>query len=439
MKKMSRRAAKRQKARKSVIAASVALPDAKGEGVMTSSAWVMIAGSALISIYPLLAYWPQFSQLFFFHDDFLLLHELAGSTLFQWIMHPFVGESIVPLFKSLWIGALWLFGGSYMALIVLQWITHLAICVTFGWLLVRVRLPAVAAAFAVLTFGLASSNIETLAWSMQWGSQLSILFILLAWHALLTILKRAAGAGWYVWYVVCLCASTLCSSRGIVSGMILVLYIVLAGEGARRLWLCVTSIVPTVLLVLGTWLFVPSFKQTQLGHFTYSLTYLALNPLFSLVPNHWRPASVGLMVVFGAIKLLLILWAFYKSGRRLYPFLGALVALDVATAAALGYARTWTGLSTTVSSRYQYIPLLVLGPMCGMIVAGWRRELKVLVFVLWIWLLAYRWDGTVRYWASWRGTSIRSAIARNRPYATFDPSRLSTAEARRLIERFQLH
>jgi len=416
------------------------LARANGDAMMTAPAWVIIAASALVSILPLFVYWRQFGKLFFFHDDFLLLHELAGSTLFRWIVHPFVGESIVPLFKFFWINAIWRFGGSYMALVVLQWLTHLLICLAFGWLLIRLRVPAVAAGFAVLTFGLASSNLETLAWSMQWGSQLNMLFFLLAWHALVTILERRAGLGWYAWYVFCLFSSMLCSSRGIVCGLMLGLFIVLSGEGVRRFRLCAISLLPTALLILATWLFVPPFKETQVGHFTYSLNYLMLNPLFSLVPIGMDDSTdVSVLVFCGAIKLFVIVWAFYKSGRRLYPLLATLVAFDLATAAALGYARTWTGLSTTVSSRYQYIPLLVFGPMAGILVAGWGRELKIVVFVLWIGLLSYRWERTLDYWVAWRGTDIRNALIRNPPDAPFDPSMLSTAEARQLIEQFHLH
>jgi hypothetical protein len=197
MKTMSKRTLKRQKTRKSSIATPDGLAGANTNGMMTAPAWVIIGGSALLSMIPLFVCWRQLSKLFFFHDDFLLLHELAGSTLFRWIVHPFVGESIVPLFKFLWISAVWSFGGSYMAMIVLQWVTHLSICLAFGWLLIRLRVPPVAAGFAVLTFGLPWSNIETLAWSMQWGAQLTMLFFVLAWHALLTILARRTGVGVY--------------------------------------------------------------------------------------------------------------------------------------------------------------------------------------------------------------------------------------------------
>jgi hypothetical protein len=164
-----------------------------------------------------------------------------------------------------------------------------------------------------------------------------------------------------------------------------------------------------------------------------------MNPLYLLLPIRKYPGDVSPLVFFGGIKLIVMAWAFYRSERRLYPLLIALVVFDVATAAALGYARTYTGLATAVSSRYQYIALLVFGPLCGIIVAGWRRELQVVVFVLWIWLLAYRWDHSITYWAAWRGTEVRNALVRNPPNVPFDPSKLSTGEARRLIDQFRLH
>jgi hypothetical protein len=77
--------------------------------------------------------------------------------------------------------------------------------------------------------------------------------------------------------------------------------------------------------------------------------------------------------------------------------------------------------------------------MAGIVVAGWRRELQIVVLVLWIWLLAYRWEPAITYWATWRGTAIRNALARNQASLTFDPSKLTIAQARKLVEQFQLH
>jgi hypothetical protein len=433
------RTVRRQQARENPAADAPAAPSkVEGSGDMTAFARAIVWGSALVSMLPLLLCWRQFSELFYFHDDFLLLDERARSTLLQWIFHPFENESIFPLFKSLWMSAVWGFGGSYLWLIVLQWATHFAICLVFGALLIRMRMPAIGAGFAVVTFGLASSNLETLAWSIQWGSQLSLLFFLLAWYALARILEGHAGAVWYVWYVFCVLASTLCSSRGVVCGMLLGLFTLLAGKG-ERIKLCAASVVPTVLLVLITWLWVPASRPSQVGAFHYGLNYLALNPLFSLIPTSGSATSVGLVIVFGTIKAAVIALAFYQASRRLHPFLIALVVFDVATAAALGYARTWTGLATTVSSRYQYIPLLCFGPMLGVVISGWRKELAAIAVVLWIWLLSYRWGISLEHWVFLRGTRIRHMLASYPPNAVFDPSKLTAARARELIEQFHLN
>src|SRR5580693_10563861 len=146
------RSIRRQQARENPIA-SAGTRGEQGSGMSARATQAIIWGSAFVSVLPLLFYWSHFKELFFFHDDFLLLDELSRTTLIRWIFHPFLNESIFPLFKSLWIAAVWSSGGSYMALIALQWVTHFAICLAFGWLLIRMRLPAVAAGFAILTFG----------------------------------------------------------------------------------------------------------------------------------------------------------------------------------------------------------------------------------------------------------------------------------------------
>jgi len=141
------------------------------------------------SVLPLLVFSHSFRQLYFFHDDWELLDGAFRSSLMSWAFEPFLGESVIPVFKLLWIGAVRAFGGSYFALICLLWATHLAISMLFAWLLARFDAPLPAIVIAVLTFGMSWTNIETLGWSMQWGSQLALLFFLIAWHALLRILS----------------------------------------------------------------------------------------------------------------------------------------------------------------------------------------------------------------------------------------------------------
>ena len=95
--------------------------------------------------------------------------------------------------------------------------------------------------------------------------------------------------------------------------------------------------------------------------------------------------------------------------------------------------------TSNLPERYQYIPLLAFGLMAGMIVSGWSKGLKIGVCIVWIGLLAYRWGPSVDSWAVWRGVAVRNALAHNPSDATFDPSQLSTAQGRRLIEQFHLH
>src|SRR5262245_28170719 len=93
--------------------------------------------AALVSLVPLLIYWAEFRRLFFFHDDWELLDGYSTHPLATWLAEPFLGEGILPVFKLLWIGAVSLLGGSYVALILVLWLTHLAIALSFGALLMR--------------------------------------------------------------------------------------------------------------------------------------------------------------------------------------------------------------------------------------------------------------------------------------------------------------
>jgi hypothetical protein len=78
-----------------------------------------------------------------------------------------------PLFKLLWLGAVRLTEGSYFGMILLLWITHVAVYLLLGCLLARFDLPAAAIAFALLTFGLSWTRL-----AMRWNAQLAIVFFL---------------------------------------------------------------------------------------------------------------------------------------------------------------------------------------------------------------------------------------------------------------------
>ena len=332
-------------------------------------------GAALFSMLPLLVYWRDFQLLFFFHDDWELLDGRATSTLPHWLAQPFLGEGILPLFKLLWIAAVELLNGSYMAMIVLLWLTHLLIALLFGRILHRLSVPAEAIGFGVLLFGLAWTNIETLGWSMQWSPQLAILFMLAAWHLLLGILERNGGARIATaCYALCLLASSLCATRAIVSGVVLAIFILLSGTNRRYLGLCAISLVPSAVLAMAMWLFAPHPHAELLPAVSYALHYLLLNPFYLLISIPRKVVDGRALLIFGTCKVLVIAWAFRRSNRKSYPLLLTLLAFDFATAAGLGYARSYTGLPTTVSSRYQYISLLCFAPMAGWAFASLRRK-----------------------------------------------------------------
>lgn len=404
------------------------------------SARNLVLGAALFSMLPLLVYWREFQLLFFFHDDWELLNGYSTGPLAHWLAEPFFGEGILPLFKLLWIAAVKLLGGGYMAMIVLLWLAHLLIALWFGWILHRMSLPPAAIGFTVLMFGLAWTNIETLGWSTQWSPQLGILFWLAAWSLLLRILEGNGSARIATaCYALCILASGLCCTRNIVSGPVLAAFILLRGTSRRALWLSALSLAPSAALAAAMWLFVPHHHAAIRPALSYAAHYLLLNPLYLLVSFPHKAVDGRALLIFGTCKILVIGWAFRQAKRESYPLLLTLLAFDLAIAAGMGYGRTYTGLETAVSSRYQYISLLCFAPMAGWAFASLRREARVIVLLLSIALLGYPWGRHIQIWAAWRGTEIRAAVLRNPDSERFDPSPLTAGRARELIRQYRLH
>ncbi len=420
--------------------AILALPAEQMKAGPARSARNLTLGAALVSMLPLLVYWREFQLLFFFHDDWELLDGYSTNTLPHWLAQPFLGEGILPLFKLLWIAAVELLSGSYLAMIVLLWLTHLLIALWFGRILYRLSVPAEAIGFSVLMFGLAWTNLETLTWSMQWGAQLGILFLLAAWRLLPGILERNGGARMATaGYALCLLASGLCSTRGIVSGVVLAAFILFCGTNRRNLRLCAISLAPSAVLAMAMWLFAPHRHADLWPAVSYALHYLLLNPFYLLISIPRKVVDARALLIFGTCKVLVIAVAFRRSNRKSYPLLLTLLAFDFATAAALGYGRSYTGLATTVSSRYQYISLLCFAPMAGWAFASLRREAQVMVLLLSMGLLGYPWRRHIPTWAAWRGAEIRMALDRKADSERFDPSSLTAGRARQLIRQYRLH
>jgi hypothetical protein len=85
---------------------------------------VIILASSFASVLPLVIFWRHFHSLVFFGDDWLMLDGLDRLGFGRWLLEPFAGEGVFPLFKILWLSALRMTGGNYFGLIVILWITH---------------------------------------------------------------------------------------------------------------------------------------------------------------------------------------------------------------------------------------------------------------------------------------------------------------------------
>lgn len=390
-----------------------------------------VFGGALASILPLLVYHNHFQYLFFYYDDWPMLDRADCLGLGQWLIEPFAGEGVFPLFRLLWLGALHLARGHYWGLICILWITHAAICLLLGRLLARAGMAPPAIAFALFTFGMAWTNIETLSASMQWSAQLEIAFFLAAWHMLLRPGRKLA-------VVTCLFASSLCSTRGILSGAVLAVFVLLRDKGRERMRLCVLCLAPVVVMSAVMWLFVPHHHPNPGSALRYAGRYLVLNPLYDLLPPlhlKWEAATIA---IFGLIKAAVLIMAFRISAPRARLFLWALVSFDLMFAASLGYARESTGLITAAGSRYQYVSLICFTPMAGILVARLQTRPRIAVTFLCILGVVQPWKRHIEQWSTRFGKYERAAVEYKRDGDALDPSLITVGRARELIRRYNL-
>ena len=340
----------------------------------------------------------------------------------------------------LWIAALHAAGGGYMGMIVLLWLTHFAIALSFGYLLLRMETPPLAASFAVLMFGLTWTNQETLMWSMQWSAQLALLFFFAAWWLLILILETPAPAsGLTCLYTLSVLASGLCSSRNMTGGAVLAVFILLSGTSRRHWLLCGLSLLPGALLACAMWLFVPYHQATVLSAASFGIYYFLLNPLYLLLSFPGRAVDVRALVIFGTAKILITAWALAHSRGALRRMLWTFLVFELITAASLGYARSYTGLPSTVSSRYQYLSLLCFAPAAGIAWASLRKQAQVLVLLISLGLIAYPWRTHLPFWAKLRGSDVRQELQQKSDDERFDPSSLTAGRARDLVHQYHLH
>lgn len=393
---------------------------------------------SLLSFAPLLWQHQHVQALYWFHDDLDLLAEANGSSPGIWIFRPFA-EASVPVFKTLWLGAVRLAGGSYFAMIALNWAVHALNIGLTGLLLIRLGASSWIVVVACLTLALPWTNIETLCWSVQLAPLLATMLLLVAWYA-------SAGAKPRIWTACgAAFASGLCFSRGLITGFVLTCFLLSSRCGLR---VALAPLVPSLIVASIAWHSGGATLAPHLPFFSsasFAAYHFLLNPLYWLLPVHHKSVDGRALLLFGLLKCVCIAAAFRIASPRLRAALLTLLLFDLINSALLGLARSETGLERAVSYRYQYISLLCLGPFLGVLsqrlwaAASVLRYATPVLCLGWALLLTIPWARHAPRWAAWRGTEVRRIVESGGSSERVWPSRLTVLEVRRLRDRYHLH
>jgi hypothetical protein len=414
------------------------------------------------ALLPFLIWQHEFRELFWFGDDFFLLDQMAVMSTRDWLIRVFA-ENFVPLFKLLWGGAVFGFDGSYLAMLWLLWLSHALNTVLLGRVLQRAGFPAVATMVTLLCFALTVANIETLGWATQWSALLATNFLLLAlaWHG-----RYPAETGIFSWSrhlpLFLLSAASACSfSRGVVTGAVLALGLMLPAllmrdrpATLRSLPGAMLCLLPAITVALIIKLNSSGNHQQMAGHWTEIITfgsgYFLLNPGHLLLGGiSLHPAAILLIAI---AKLGLIAAGLGLSRGGVRQLLLLLLAYDLASALLVGIGRYHTGFLASMSSRYQYSSLLATLPFVALVLAAGLARLPLGRHRSWITSglaallvarLLWGWPAELAGFAGWRGTELRQLIAAP---ATPDPAaRVPALEfmhierAKALQRTYQLH
>jgi hypothetical protein len=420
---------------------------------------------ALLCSAPLLWQWRHFSNLYWFHDDWELISQMADNGVAAWIWQPFA-ESWTPLFKLFWSAAIRVVNGSYTAMIVLLWATHLAIVWLLGTILLRCGFDMRAAAVAMLTLGLSWSNIETLGWATQWCPLLATLFLLLACDQLLVVERLGRRAIWRSALILLLTASSALSfSRGILTGIVLAVLLWFPPfPRMPAFWrnrvvmsLALVLIVAGVLIayshILVTYAaFSEITPERALDMVRFAACYELLNPLFHVLPIPRKLPDLRSVVIAGVIKWVVVAIATYVATPLQRRILGTLLTYEIGTALLVSVGRHQFGLEGAVSSRYQHVSLLCFSPFVG--IAFWkateglsrlfvpsaaRRIFYAALLAGWALLLVFPWARHAERWARWRGTDARNAVMSAPADQRFGLPSITAERARELIRLYNLH
>ena len=419
--------------------------------------------AALLALAPFLLWHGQFAELFWFGDDFSLVDGIAQSGMWRWIFEFFT-ESCMSVFKLLWGGALFAFGGSYTAIICLLWLTHVANTLLLGRLLLRAGFPWIAALFAQLVFALTAGNIETLGWSIQWSALLATLFLLLA---LLWLENRAENDAAWSWRVhvplAFFAAASACSfARGVLTGGVIAVALLSPAlllrdwrSALRRLPAAVFCLLPAIAIASAI-LIVPQGNQHALGGHLLAIarfasTFLFLSPWHQLLGIQEITPVSALLVA--ALKIALVAGGISVARGRVRMLLVALLVFDVGNAVMLGIGRYHTGAENGLCQRYLYSSLLASLPFAGLLFAHVaarfvpralpRRIAATVLLALLSWHLLAGWPEALAPFVAWRGTEMRQLMQAphtNDPKATVPALDYMHIERAKALQRaYDLH
>jgi len=413
--------------------------------------WILIF-SGCVALVPFAAYHQLFARLYWFGDEFDQIDLIDRFGFWRWTW-TFFGENFAPLFKLFWGGGLFVFNGSYAAMLTILWLTHAFNVVLLGRLMRTCGLSWTAVFLAQIAFGLPPSNIETLAWSIQWAPMLSVTFMLLA---LGSFFKSPFGPPSYAYVV----SSALCFVRGVLVGP-LVAFASLWGEWTqaadgrrRRLFLALGYLLPSIGVGVLISLLASGNHQHMKGHWgealVFSAWYYCLNPAYSLLSvESWGWRTV---VLLGLCKLSLVGWTIGRSMGRQRLLFVLLVAFDLAYAALVGIGRYHVGLISSVASRYQYPSLIGIAPVAGYwislqwdripVAAGLRAVGASVLLALGAIYLCRQWPATLDPYTAARGTESRRILLLEPnpdPHSVPGIPFLEMGRARALIDKYHLH
>jgi hypothetical protein len=385
-----------------------------------SEPWIAVV-PGLVALVPFVLYHGMFSRLFWFGDEFDMVDQIDRVGFWHWTWAAY-SENFVPLFKVLWGGGILAFHGSYAAMMAVLWATHGLNVILLGRLMRTCGLTGFAVIFAQVIFGLTPSNLETLAWSVQWSSMLSVFFMLVALDSLFRRPFAWAPLGFAV-------ASALSFARGILTGPMLALASLLPGgteasvSASRRLAYAFLCLLPTVAVAaLVTWLYPGGNARVLAGHWAEVVRYGAWYYLFNPALGVFGLENPG--PVAGAVSALLKVgltgWALYVSRGHARALFTVLFFFDFSYAVLLGIGRHHLPLPTALSSRYQYASLVANLPAAGYwlsrqwdrlpFCAATRAAVYSAVIAAIAVAMCLQWRTPLDSFTRWRGTDSRRIL-----------------------------